>query len=150
MKNKFHLLALLALCLPGAAFAQAPSQDTAGALCAINTGVVFHDRVFSTTAVTTIPCDLPIGMPAGTMARHAAVSIFSNRFATWFTVQLEDGMVGSYDLVLYNALGAPVVNTCLTRSLTHLMTDALPKGHYTYQLTGTDGSAHTGKLMAGE
>ena len=128
-----------------------------GALGAINTGVVLHGRAFTTTGAltttnitTTMPCDPTTGLPAGTIAGDAAISIFPNPFEASFTIQMDEDMVDTHDLVLFNALGARVMSTRITRSRTSIGTEALPRGLYTYQLMGADGSTRTGKLVAGQ
>lgn len=127
-----------------------------GALGAINTGVTLDGRAFTTTGAltttnitTTMPCDLTTGVLEGFITdTDPGVSIFPNPFSSSFNFVLNGDLSASYRLRMFNVTGAEVANTTITRRVTTIGAGGLASGIYSYQLTGSDGSVRTGKVVS--
>ncbi len=65
----------------------------------------------------------------------AAVNIYPNPFSTSITVMINDAsQTNNCELRIYNAMGAEVMNTTITKQSTTLETSNLPSGTYFYKL----------------
>lgn len=132
-----------------------------GALGVLNTGVKLDGRALTTTgALTTtainavatmIPSNCaPVSVPSLDAANtNEAVTIYPNPFSTSITIMINDAaQINSYEMRIYNVLGAEVMNTTLTKQLTTLETSNLPSGIYFYKITGNNKTIQSGKLVS--
>jgi hypothetical protein len=128
-----------------------------GALGALNTGVVLEGRALTTTgALTTTavtatmpPGCSPIGFepPAGNTDQ--AISISPNPFSRSVTLLVNDAsQVDNCRLLIYNGMGAVVMNVPITQAVTTIETGNLPSGIYFYKFACMNAVIQSGKLIS--
>jgi hypothetical protein len=80
---------------------------------------------------------------------NEVVTIYPNPFSTSMNVVLNDeSQINKYDLLMYNAWGAEVMNTALMTKSTTFMTVNLPAGIYFYKVIDHDRTIQSGKLIS--
>jgi hypothetical protein len=129
----------------------------AGALGAIDTGVVFNGRILSksgalstaSSSTTMLPVCTPLGIQSldkGTVAPAAV--IFPNPFTTSVNIQLNADLNSKVEWKLYNVLGEEIMNTLLTNQSTSIETSDLAAGIYIYQVIKDGKVIQSGKLVS--
>jgi len=124
----------------------------------LKTGVTLDGRAytttgaFSTAAITTTmssSCTVTDIANVSTGNTIDAVTIAPNPFSSFATITLNDALkVSNYKLVLYNELGAEVINANISKPVSTLNTSNLHSGIYFYKVM-TDGKLiQSGKLIS--
>lgn len=124
----------------------------------LNTGVVLTGRAFTTTGTLTTMA-VNVTMPPGCSTTGVsqvegnsteAVTIYPNPFSTSTNIQLNDAsQINSYEMRIYNVLGAEVMNTTLSATVTTIETSKLTTGMYFYKIINKSGkTVQSGKLVS--
>ncbi|OFX34490.1 MAG: hypothetical protein A2X08_10295 [Bacteroidetes bacterium GWA2_32_17] len=132
-----------------------------GALGALNTGVILDGRALTTTgAFTTTAMNAVATMIPGNCASLSVptldasdtketITIAPNPFSSFTSIRINDeSQINSAELKIYNILGEEVINITVTRQLTTLETNNLPKGMYFYSVLNNNKSIQSGKLIS--
>lgn len=132
-----------------------------GALGALNTGVTLNGRALTTTgAITTTAMNAvasPIPTNCGTVGISSSdlfnvnetATIYPNPFSASISIIINDpSRINKAELIIYNVLGAEVMNTRVTKKLTTLETNNLPSGIYFYKIIDNNKTVQSGKLVS--
>lgn len=128
-----------------------------GSLGALNTGVIINGRALTTTgALTTTAITAAIQSGCGITGvkeikygLKETISIYPNPFKGSFTIAINAGVVlDKATLRMFNALGAEVVNTGISKQVTTVALQSLPAGVYFYQVLDNGKMLQQGRLIA--
>jgi hypothetical protein len=124
----------------------------------LNTGVTHTGRAFTTNGTLTTMA-VTVTMPPGCSTTSVstiegsaseAVTIYPNPFSTSTNIQLNDAShVNSYEMRMYNVLGAEVMNATLSSTVTTIETGKLTSGMYIYKIINKSGvTVQSGRLIS--
>ncbi len=124
----------------------------------LTTGVQLFGRAMSTTGaiqtaadsiVSFLVCN-PIGIASHDSKNEAnAVSIYPNPFTSTLSIVLNNDLLSNKSSIkIYNALGAEVISTDITKSVTTIDTSNLPPGIYFYRAITNNKTIQSGRLIA--
>jgi len=119
----------------------------------LNTGVAVEGRVLSTTgAISTFGINAQMTPGCTNLSTTDFVmpvaKFYPNPFNGAFSVAIENGFHdNSSQLVVYNTLGALVLDRTLTQTENNISTN-LPSGVYFYKLVSDNGKIQSGKLIS--
>ncbi|CAN5319045.1 hypothetical protein BH10BAC1_BH10BAC1_11890 [soil metagenome] len=126
-----------------------------GAFGALNTGVVLNGRALTTTgALTTTAMNstmAPVCGPTGISSlenTNESVTIYPNPFSDQINILLNTLEINKCELLIYNVLGAEIMNTMITNQTTVLGTSELPSGIYFYKVISNDKIIQSGKIVS--
>jgi len=125
----------------------------------IHTDVTIEGRALTTTgnlatsAISIIAPTIPgncstVGVPY-LGAVKALVTFYPNPFSSSITVKINDvSQINIAELMIYNAMGAEVINIALTNQVTILETSNFPAGNYYYKIFENTTITQSGKLVS--
>ncbi len=82
-----------------------------------------------------------------TIRYNTKVNVFPNPATTTINFQITNGVVGNYQLKIYDLMGKEVRNYEITKTLTEISRENLPNGIYIYSLTDNKQFVSRGKLV---
>lgn len=78
-----------------------------------------------------------------------SATIYPNPFNTSISIVINDpSYINNAEVIIYNVLGAAVMNTRVTKKLTALETNSLPSGIYFYKIISNKKTIQSGKLIS--
>jgi len=128
-----------------------------GALGALNTGVVLNGRALTTngalTTTATTTTIISVCTPASIYSfdienATEAIHIYPNPFITSINILLNRQPNSTYELKIYDVLGAEIINTNIINQLTTLETSELPSGIYFYKVISNNKIIQSGTLVS--
>jgi hypothetical protein len=127
----------------------------------LNTGVTLDGRAFTTIGQLTtaaIAATMPPGCSTNTTTgilsynagnTNGTATIYPNPFGSTTTIVLNDGVnIDKAQLIIYNDLGAEVMNTTVTKQEMILQTNKLPSGIYFYKIMSYNNIVQSGRLIS--
>lgn len=125
----------------------------------LNTGVTLDGRAFTTTGQLTtaaIKATMPSGCSTttGILSYNAentngTATIYPNPFGSITTILLNDGVnIDKAELIIYNDLGAEVMNTTITKQEMIIQTNKFPSGIYLYKIISNNKIIQSGRLVS--
>jgi hypothetical protein len=117
-------------------------------------GTTINGRVYTTNGAFTtdsvVTTMAPICTPTGinTFDKADAVNIYPNPFTNQLNIELNALQINKCQLVIYNVLGAEVMNTNVFAQNVILETNVLPSGVYFYKVINDNKVIQTGKLVS--
>jgi hypothetical protein len=124
----------------------------------LTTGVQLYGRAMSTTGAIQTAADSIVSFlvcnPVGIVSHNSknetnAVLIYPNPFTTTISIVLNEEVLSNKSSIkIYNALGAEVLSTDITKSVTTIDTINLPAGIYFYRAITNNKTIQSGRLIA--
>lgn len=115
-------------------------------------GALSTNAVISSAVIDTAECDTQIGGDPWASVNEfevgASISVYPNPFQHSITVDIELIQQETSTLMVYNNLGALVVNEKLSNGLNKVDMSNLPAGMYMYQIISSNALVKMGKLVS--
>ena len=106
------------------------------------------DGAFTTDSISTMMPSGCVGLGVTTLETNESLNIYPNPFTNQLTILLNTTPAEKCEFILYNVLGAEMINSMIVNQSSTFDTSTLPSGVYFYKVMSNGTIIQTGKLVS--